>query len=1202
MGTHKSNFLVVGFLTWVITFSVTVLNPISMGSRDRLKIACWNVRGYLSSIPYIRKLLTDVDVLAISEHWLHRNKLNILHEISDTHYVFGRASNLSPADSYGLGRGQGGVALFWRKEIAGFSKVTNIIHDRVCVLRYEPQRGDVFLFISVYLPAQGSDEDLRAVLDDLSEIVDSREAGAHVCILGDFNGDVGSHGGPRGTRAPTQRGRYVLEFFNRHGVIAINMQELTQGPVDTFESHNGKSTIDYIVIPAYMRDRVHECRVNEWDVLNTSDHLDIHMTLSIKMNTVRDPEPLLPGRVKWEKDDVRRKYYHRTQHQIRELCDRMGSCAPTSALIDEYFEALSGILHESTADLVRTKYVPHYKPYWNNDLSRLKRTKVQTYRAWVDSGRPREPDNPLMVAYKSSKKVFALSIKRIAKQYENEEICRAVKLAEIDRNSFWRLIKRCRNSDGAANIAIRDHRGVVVSEVNAVLGVWRRHFANLGTPQNKTNFDDQHYNAVTEFVRLYNEGRANDDNFLNDPFSIEEIRTALSNLNRGKAPGADMVSAEHIVYAGECIEQVLMFLYNSIVTLEDIPSCFRSGVQIPLFKGKDLDILDPNSYRGITLLSTFHKIFEILIWNRLKYWWTDENVISELQGACKTGLSCVHTAFILQETLAASMEDNEQCFLAFFDVAKAFDTVWTDGLFRQVYDLGITGKTWRLLYRGYVNFQCRVRICGQFSEPYGLFCGIHQGGYLSLLKYTVFINSLLVSLRDSGLCAKVYRTPSNPLGYADDLAACCVTKRKTDAVMEAVYQHGCTWRYDFNARKSGVLVFGESDRERQTNARNRVFKLGPAKVKEVREYDHVGVRTSVDSTNCSGLEDRIGKARRALNAISGLGIRKNGLNMSTCNIIFWTIVVPIALFGCELWRMDGHSINILESFQIYAGKRLQRFHPRSPNMCSFIGLGWMRLFRIVQVRKLLFIRSIMVLDDKNLSRKIFIERATKVFDNEDEHPLSEEWSIVADLLHTADIFNLTDEIRNMVLRGQMYSKSLWKTMVWKRGWSLEDTYWRLDARLHKELDLILRVCSETRYLIWWNLSNIYPDMIMICETMARILCHSSLLKCDDIRLKNLSHVHKVCSLCDHYSVENATHFIMQCPGTQHLRNEMLTELESHHDIHNVLRDNANDVMLICLGKCPDDNYSEVMVKLWCISGRHINIMYRYVLNQRKGIG
>ena len=120
--------------------------------------------------------------------------------------------------------------------------------------------------------------------------------------------------------------------------------------------------------------------------------------------------------------------------------------------------------------------------------------------------------------------------------------------------------------------------------------------------------------------------------------------------------------------------------------------------------------------------------------------------------------------------------------------------------------------------------------------------------------------------------------------------------------------------------------------------------------------------------------------------------------------------------------------------------------------------------------------------------------------------------------------------------------------------------------------------------------------------MSRILCHSSLLKCDDIRLKNIPPGNRVCTLCDLYSVEDASHIIMQCPGTQHIRNDMFTELESHHDIRNVLRENANEVMLICMGKCPDDNYTDVMINLWCISGKHINDMYIYVLNQRRGIG
>ena len=69
-----------------------------------------------------------------------------------------------------------------------------------------------------------------------------------------------------------------------------------------------------------------------------------------------------------------------------------------------------------------------------------------------------------------------------------------------------------------------------------------------------------------------------------------------------------------------------------------------------------------------------------------------------------------------------------------------------------------------------------------------------------------------------------------------------------------------------------------------------------------------------------------------------------------------------------------------------------------------------------------------------------------------------------------------------------------------------------------------------------------------------------------------------------YSIEDPYHVIMQCPGTQPLRNEMFAELESDPKINEILNVNANEVMLVCLGKCPTEAIDESMVKLWCISG------------------
>ena len=74
----------------------------------------------------------------------------------------------------------------------------------------------------------------------------------------------------------------------------------------------------------------------------------------------------------------------------------------------------------------------------------------------------------------------------------------------------------------------------------------------------------------------------------------------------------------HIKYAGHSLIRVLTMLYNVIRSREYIPVHFRRGVQVPLYKGKNTCTLDMNNYRGITLLTNFNKIFEILIWNRLE--------------------------------------------------------------------------------------------------------------------------------------------------------------------------------------------------------------------------------------------------------------------------------------------------------------------------------------------------------------------------------------------------------------------------------------------------------------------------------------------------------------------------------------------------------------------------------------------------------
>ena len=1174
------------------------------GSKSDIRVTCWNARGYLSSIPYMRQLLTECEILAISEHWVFENRLGCLTEISTSHSCFARSSRFSTAEDFGNGRGQGGIAIFWDNSLKGVSVVSDVVLDRACAIRLQLDNGGTIYFISVYLPAMGSTESLDACLDDITEIIESRETGAQIVILGDFNGDVGYDGGPRGTYKATHRGEKVVQFFKRHGLLPLNMTEGATGPVNTYMGQINGSTLDYIAVSPILANFASGCIVHEWDGLNTSDHLPVSASISISGIGTRVNAGQSKGHIKWNKLTCQDKF-DKYQCILEPIVTRIASDFNNhidGEAIDDAFSKLTTATQQVSDTLPHSQYKKNLRPFWNKDLGHLKYRKVMSYRNWVAGGRPRTPTNPLYMLYKSDKKAFHTAIKRISKEYEDKEVLDAVKYAEFNRNSFWKLVKTARKSHIESTNAIKRDDKVVVHEINEVLQVWVTHFTSIGTPKKADNYDEAHYESVTAAVAEYN--RLSDgDMFLDTPFTHIEVTKAIKTLHTGKAPGFDGIMSEHIQNAGPLVSNFLCTLFNAIRDTEYIPICFKRGVQVPLYKGKDTCILDPNNYRGITLLPTFNKLFEILLWQRLKPWWYESRIISELQGACREGSSCVHTAFNLRETLATSLESTDHCFVAFYDVAKAFDTVWIDGLFMQLYDLGIRGKIWRLLYRCYINFKSCVKLQGIFSSWYEPLCGIHQGGFMSLMKYTVFINSLLTTLKNSDICARIYRTPSTPLGYADDVATCCLSKPKLDKAMDIVYRHGCIWRYELNAKKSGVLVYGESPKEHDLNSLNRLFKLGPNKVKERQNYDHVGIRNSIFSDDNSGIEERIVKGRRAFNAVSGIGIRKGGITMATCSVIFWSVVVPTTLYGCELWIMNDASLNLIEDFQNFIGKRTQRFHPKIPNICSFYGLGWMRLERIIQIKKIMFIRTIMVMNDDELPKIIFCERAKVYFLNPLFGSENRCHSNVFDLLNVCLLFGMLKNVKNMVERQYFYPKNLWREMVWRKGWQLEDLYWKIEEQMHRSLALLKGVNPVSRYLAWWMISDKYPKLTKSCEILAKIISHASLLKADDFKYKNLAGTARMCDLCNDFEIENARHFILKCPYFACERNTMLREIDQIEDgSGTVLFDNNVDMLYTILGR-PNERLNGVqMEKIWLIILKYVPAMYRTNLRSKRGIG
>ena len=127
--------------------------------------------------------------------------------------------------------------------------------------------------------------------------------------------------------------------------------------------------------------------------------------------------------------------------------------------------------------------------------------------------------------------------------------------------------------------------------------------------------------------------------------------------------------------------------------------------------------------------------------------------------------------------------------------------------------------------------------------------------------------------------------------------------------------------------RAKVLVYGETPAERRVGSSARFFKLGPEREKERLYYDHVGVKTCVKGDTFVRTEEKVSKARKCLNMLTLIGIKRGGINIKTCNVIYWSVVLPTLCFGCEIWFIKQKDIDILLAFQRYAARRVQRLHP-----------------------------------------------------------------------------------------------------------------------------------------------------------------------------------------------------------------------------------------------------------------------------------
>ena len=99
--------------------------------------------------------------------------------------------------------------------------------------------------------------------------------------------------------------------------------------------------------------------------------------------------------------------------------------------------------------------------------------------------------------------------------------------------------------------------------------------------------------------------------------------------------------------------------------------------------------------RGISLTSNIAKLFEEVIINRLN----NHLLFTEAQAGAQPGKNTLTNLLTLKSVIQQRMTQNQEIYVAFINLEKAFDKVWSRAIFYLLMKRGIRRKLWRIMYK-----------------------------------------------------------------------------------------------------------------------------------------------------------------------------------------------------------------------------------------------------------------------------------------------------------------------------------------------------------------------------------------------------------------------------------------------------------------------------------------------------------------------
>ena len=347
---------------------------------------------------------------------------------------------------------------------------------------------------------------------------------------------------------------------------------------------------------------------------------------------------------------------------------------------------------------------------------------------------------------------------------------------------------------------------------------------------------------------------------LDYPITLEELEEVDGVLKNGKASGIDLISYEIL----KCIithnPDIILKVFNSTLQHNPtIPDWFVSIITPIHKKGPKMD---PDNYRGISLISCLYKLLTAILNKRLEKYCKENGVLPENALGFVSGNRTSDAHLILHYlTQDYCHKKNRKLYSCFVDFSKAFDCIPRDLLFKKLIEKGITGKVFNLIKNIYMHEKCQIKIGGMLSDPFDANQGVRQGCILSPILFNIFISDLpkiLDEAENDPAKIGILKTLSCIL-WADDLVMFSETKEGLTKMINKLVMFATENGLKINNEKTKCMIFNKTGRHIPCSV-----PCGDSVINSTREYKYLGFLVTPSGEVNTGIRDLKSRAMYAL--------------------------------------------------------------------------------------------------------------------------------------------------------------------------------------------------------------------------------------------------------------------------------------------------------------------------------------------------